>query len=80
MCIRDSILVFARALLTAPGMVRGNNFGQVGFIQFAMNAVDEGAHLAGINEKGFLPAVAPLAVMLILGEEPETDRNLRGVE
>ena len=48
-----------------------------------MDAVDEGAHFPGVDEEGFLPAVAEVAFGVggfAFREEPEADGDLGAVE
>ena len=48
--------------------------------QFPVDAIDHGAQLAGVDEKGFASPVTESAVFLVPGDEPETNRNLGGVK
>ena len=59
------ILVFVCAPVAAPCMVGIDDFGDVGFCQFAVYPVDEGAKLAGIDKESLLAAVATFAVIFI---------------
>ena len=64
------------------GRVKGDIL-EVGVGQLAVDAIDEGAEFAGIDEEGLLAAVveAPLRVgVLVFREEPEADGDLRAVE
>ena len=45
-----------------------------------MNAVNHRAEFAGINEKHFAAPVFETVVPLVAGNEPEANRNLRGVK
>ncbi len=56
---------------------------QVGVGQFAVDAVDEGAEFAGVDEEGVLAAVAEAAFGVggfVFREEPEADGDLGAVE
>ena len=72
--------VFARAFVSAPGVVGGDDFLEVGVGQLAVDAVDEGAEFAGVDEEGVFAAVASFAVVFVFRQEPQADRNLRAVE
>ena len=48
--------------------------------QFAVDAVNQRAHLAGVDEERLPAPVAEAAVLFVLGKEPEADGNLRRVE
>src|SRR5680860_1270445 len=77
------ILVLASILLTSPSVVRVGDLGDVFFGQFAVGAVDEVAHLAGIDEKRLAVAGAKAALLvnaLVAGQEPEADGDRRSVE
>ena len=61
-------------------MVGAGDLGDVLVGQFAVDAVDQRAQLAGVDEQRLAAPVAEPAVLLVAGEEPEADRNLRRVE
>ena len=72
-------------LVAAPGVVGGDDLLEVGVGQFAVDAVDEGAEFAGVDEEGLLcGATVPRAGLpsrvFVFREEPEADGNLRAVE
>ena len=64
-------------------MVGGRDFLQVGVGQLAVDAVDQGAEFAGIDEEGLFAAVAEAAfgvAVLVFREEPEADGDLRAIK
>ena len=69
-----------RVRVTSPCVVGGDDLFEVGISELAVDAVDEGAHFPGVDEEGLLAAVTFLAVVLVPGEEPETDGDLGAVE
>jgi len=79
------VFVLARVLLTPPRMIGSSNLLDIGIGQFAPRAVDQLAQFTGVDEQHFAAPVAQgraaaLAVGFIAGEEPQTGRDLRGVE
>ena len=48
--------------------------------QLRMNAVNHLTHLTSINEECLAAPVTGRAIPLVTGDEPEADRNLRGIE
>ncbi len=72
--------VLARVLVAAPGVVGAGDLRDVGVGQLAVHAVDHRAELAGVDEERLAAPVAEAAVLLVAGEEPEADRDLRRVE
>ena len=69
-----------RAFVAAPCVVCPGNFCDVVVGQFAMDAINQRAEFAGINEKHFAAPVFEAVVPLVAGNEPEANRNLRGVK
>ncbi len=62
-------------------MVGAGDFLEVGLGQFTVNAVDEGAQFAGVDEQSLLAAITAFRVgVFVFREEPEADGNLRAVE
>ena len=62
----------------APGVVGIGDFGNFLGSQFAVDAVDQRAHFPSINEKRFTAPVAAFVILLVAGQKPEADGNLRG--
>ena len=64
-------------------MVRRRDFVEVHVGQFAVHAVDQRAHLAGVDEQRLLAPVAKAALHVdafVLAQKPQANRNLRAVE
>ncbi len=64
-------------------MVEGRDFLQVGVVQLAVDAGNEGAEFAGFDEEGLFVAVAEAGFgvgIFVFCKKPEADGNLRGVE
>ena len=57
--------------LSSPSVVGVGDEGDVLLGQVAMGAVDQVAHLAGVDEEDCAPAVAMFAIAATPGEEPE---------
>src|SRR5665648_301776 len=77
--------VAGRARLAAPGVVRTGDARDVLVAQLLVRAVDERAHLAGVDEQRLAAAVAagaaaPRPVALVARQEPQAHGDLRGVE
>lgn len=67
----------------APGVVGAGDFGDFIGGELPVGAVDEGAHVAGIDKEGFAPAVSIAAFVVGCfgaGEEPEAGGYRGGVE
>ena len=61
-------------------MVSGDDLAEVLISELSVDAVNEGAHFPGVDEEGFLAAVAALSVVLTSRDEPEADGDLGAVE
>src|SRR5665647_1973520 len=77
--------VVERARLPAPGVVRTGDARDVLVAEFLVRAVDERAHLAGVDEQRLAAAVAAGAaaarsVALVARQEPQAYGDLRRVE
>ena len=69
--------------IVAPGVIGGRDFVEVGVGQLAVDAVDEGAEFAGVDEEGLFAAVAEAAFdvgVFVLREKPASDEDLHAVE
>ncbi len=69
--------------ITAPRMISGRYFVEIGVSQFAVDAVDERAHFPRVDEKRVFAAVAETALgvgALIFREEPKADGNLGAIK
>ena len=64
----------------SPCVVGGDNLREILFGKLPVDAVDEGAHFPGVDEEGFLAAIAALSVVLAPRNEPEADGDLGAVE
>ena len=74
------VLVGAGVGFAAPGVVGVGDLGDVVGGELALDAGDHGAEVAGVDEQHFAAPVAFAAVVLVLGQEPEADGDLGGVE
>src|SRR5688500_6485504 len=74
------VFVLARVVVATPGVVGAGNFGDVGFGQFTVDAVNQRTEFAGVDEEGLFTAVAAPAIVFVFREKPEADGNLCGVE
>src|SRR5262245_28417707 len=74
------VLVLPGPLLASPRVICARDLGDVGFGQVTVNAIDQHAHLPGVDEQGLLPPVAELPVALVPGEEPQARGNLCAIE
>src|SRR5215213_7333420 len=72
--------VLARVLVTAPSVIGAGDLREILIGELAMYPVYQGAHLAGVDEERLAAPVAEAAVLLIARQEPQADRDLRGVE
>ena len=63
-------------IIAAPCVVGVGYLADVVVGQFSMNAVDQGAQLAGVDEERLAASIPESAVLFIAGDEPEADRNL----
>ena len=52
------VLVLARALFSPPSVVGGDDFLEVGLKQLAVDAAEEGAEFAGVDEEGLLATIS----------------------
>ena len=68
--------VFARSFVATPGVVGGDDAGDIGFGEFAVDTVGHFAEFAGIDEQRLALAVPVLGLV----EEPEADGDLGAVE
>ena len=72
-----------RKRIATPRVVGSRDFLEVTVGELAVDAVDEGAHFPGVDEKGFFAALAEAAFgvgFFVFREEPKADRNLGAVE
>src|SRR5207245_1493774 len=74
------ISILARALVSAPGMIRSGNLRNLLIGKLAVNAIHQRAHLARVDEKRLASSIAKATVLLTSGNEPEAHGNLRRVE
>jgi hypothetical protein len=74
------VLVLAGALVATPGMVRAGDTRDVVIGELALGAVDHPPELASVDEQHLAAPVTESVVLLVAGQEPEADRDLRRVE
>ena len=75
-----SVVLRFAVLVAAPGVVGAGDLGDVFVGQLAVDAVDERAELAGVDEQGLAGPLAEFSVLLVAGDEPQADGDLRAVE
>ena len=75
LCVSASL----REIFPSPRMVGVHDLREVGVGQFAVDAVDEGAEFAGVDEEGVFAAVAEAALDIGYGRRTEIFRSVRSV-
>ena len=73
----EALDVFVRAVGVAPVVIGGADGCYIVRRENAGTAVDEFAHIAGVDKEDFVAAVAEVVVAPVAGKEPETGGNLR---
>src|SRR5439155_11786515 len=74
------VCVLARAFITAPGVVGAGDLCDICVAEFEVHAIYHRAELASVDEECCSTAVVKAAVLLVAGDEPEANGDLRRVE